>query len=299
MVDNMNSAKELNQHFNREALEKYKQKVVAVLEKDPFGLNIPQLMTRCQLSAKMLKQVLTEIDVTNNDGIYTLKHHTSPDLPGEEVTENASSRKPTFIERAIKMFKANPDGVSLEYALDTLNCMRSMFDSELSRIRKYHFPVVLEKQDDGRKLYIPQFDAVDQTLPVDPKNDPVTPVDSPAVEHDLVQNGENEPKPVPVADEYLPPEDEESALKNEDSAYLSGETASDSQPAAYSPDLPQSLLVDCKNMVNIKRLLHREVFLDQAQLNTLLQQLFDLDSVKWQTTGARVDGVHLSKLEIV
>lgn len=313
----MNSAKELNQAHQNAAFEKAKQKVIAVLENDPFGLTVSQLMTKCQLSVKTVKQVLGGDEFKKDDELYTLVNHITPDLsqnkqqaisvptPNQhDVTckSDTQPKKPTYIQRMVKMFRDYPNGISKNDALYILGGSADMFATMLKDVRRYHFAVELVKQSDGEKLYIPQFNNPEQTLPDQLETVPVTPIDLPIVEQEVDQNLPIQPETVPVTADALPNTDEAILHKNE------SETPNPEyfeHKNEYLPDLvavndiEKTALLECKNMVQTQTFQKSEVYLDLDQINILLTQLFDLNDVKWCTTGARVDGVHLSKVQAI
>lgn len=283
----MNSAAELRRHTENLALEKSIKAVSDALDKEPFGLDISQLMTVCRLSVKTTKNVLSTIDAYCEDGIWFLSAKRKQEseaslklstpaalvtLEPEEVimpTNEDQSKNESLLKRMVKLFKLNPKGITLLDALDELNCQRSRFDTELNYVRKNYFPVCLSKQEDGRKLYIPNFDA-DQKSQEKPKTLPVNDTKPQDTSSEVVQKPEITPKNIPVANQKLPVETTEQV------------------------GVVNHLKALTKTYVTTKQ----ELFLTQEQVSELLKQCFGLDEIKWTVLDdSHVVSIALSKTE--
>lgn len=283
----MNSAAELRRHTENLALEKSIKAVSDALDKEPFGLDISQLMTVCRLSVKTTKNVLSTIDAYCEDGIWFLSAKRKQEseaslklstpaalvtLEPEEVimpTNEDQSKNESLLKRMVKLFKLNPKGITLLDALDELNCQRSRFDTELNYVRKNYFPVCLSKQEDGRKLYIPNFDA-DQKSQEKPKTLQVNDTKPQDTSSEMVQKPEIKPKNIPVANQKLPVETTEQV------------------------GVVNHLKALTKTYVTTKQ----ELFLTQEQVSELLKQCFGLDEIQWNIQADnQIIGITLSKTE--
>lgn len=68
--------KELDKYMEQQAstaLQKSKTKVIELLQNEPIGLSISQIMSMCKISVKTAKNILSVIDVDCTDGAYVLK----------------------------------------------------------------------------------------------------------------------------------------------------------------------------------------------------------------------------------
>ena len=68
--------KELDKYMEQQAstaLQKSKTKVIELLQNEPIGLSISQIMSMCKISVKTAKNILSVIDVDCTDGTYVLK----------------------------------------------------------------------------------------------------------------------------------------------------------------------------------------------------------------------------------
>lgn len=93
----MSSVKEIQKEENEQRLQKAKNKVIAALEKDPLGLSIAQLMTICQLSIKTVKNVLSVIEVDQEDGVFFLKGKPKAEIGHK--SQVAPTVKPTTLTK--------------------------------------------------------------------------------------------------------------------------------------------------------------------------------------------------------
>ncbi|MGA4854141.1 hypothetical protein ACPC5U_12815 [Acinetobacter haemolyticus] len=151
----MNSAADYRRFADNQALEKAIKAVTDALVKEPFGLEISQIMNNCRLSNRTTKTVLSIIKAENNDGVWSLEGQIqsknvieTPQTNKVKImptqTQNQPEVKATYLNRLIEVFKKHPDGITLSKALEILGGNRSRFDKELSNLRKNHFPVRLE-----------------------------------------------------------------------------------------------------------------------------------------------------------
>ncbi|WON81503.1 hypothetical protein OK024_07925 [Acinetobacter sp. UGAL515B_02] len=99
----MNSAAELKRFEADSKLQKDKQKVMSALANDPVGLSISQLMTVCRLSIKTVKNILSVIEVEQEDGVYFLKNQSKQVESNEVTTEVFSGHKLLLLLRKTKM----------------------------------------------------------------------------------------------------------------------------------------------------------------------------------------------------
>lgn len=70
------SDKELDKYMEQQAstaLQKSKTKVIELLQNEPIGLSISQIMSMCKISVKTAKNILSVIDVDCTNGVYVLK----------------------------------------------------------------------------------------------------------------------------------------------------------------------------------------------------------------------------------
>ena len=68
--------KELDKYMEQQAstaLQKSKIKVIELLQNEPIGLSISQIMSMCKISVKTAKNILSVIDVDCTNGVYVLK----------------------------------------------------------------------------------------------------------------------------------------------------------------------------------------------------------------------------------
>lgn len=68
--------KELDKYMEQQAstaLQKSKIKVIELLQNEPIGLSISQIMSMCKISVKTAKNILSVIDVDCTNGVYVLR----------------------------------------------------------------------------------------------------------------------------------------------------------------------------------------------------------------------------------
>lgn len=69
----MDSAREYQRELAYRNFENAKNKVIKVLQNEPFGLSISQLMTASRLSAKTVKAILQCAEFKTENDVYFLK----------------------------------------------------------------------------------------------------------------------------------------------------------------------------------------------------------------------------------
>ncbi|ENV09503.1 hypothetical protein F966_02161 [Acinetobacter higginsii] len=280
----MNSAAELRRYTENLALEKSIKLVSDALDKEPFGLEISQLMTVCRLSAKTTKNVLSIIKAHCEDGVWFLDAKrkqesntlitTLPavnELPKLKVnampktvdkTEVDKTENESLLKRMVRLFRENPNGITLLEAMEKLNCQRTRFDGDLSYLRKNYFPVNLVKQADGRKLYIPNFE-MDLKPHVTGKDVPANNTNTHSSTSKVAKESQYTPKIVPGADTNL-------------------------------AKVVKQLKLQTKTVVTTKQELH----LTQNQISELLMQSFGFDEINWTVLDDNhVVSIALSKTE--
>lgn len=169
----MNTSAELRRFTDNQALEKAIKLVTEALIQEPLGLEISQIMNNCRLSNKTTKSVLNIINAENNDGVWSLRGQIAtktetvspqPTAKKVEIMPAQTAQQPavqvSYLKRLIEVFKKHPQGITLTNALEILGGKRPRFDSELSYLRKHHFPVRLENG-----LYIPELDQAPESKP--------------------------------------------------------------------------------------------------------------------------------------
>ena len=68
----MDSAKEFQREVANKNFENAKNKVIKVLQNEPFGLSVSQLMTVSRLSAKTVKIILQCAEFKSENEVYFL-----------------------------------------------------------------------------------------------------------------------------------------------------------------------------------------------------------------------------------
>ncbi|ENX57617.1 MULTISPECIES: hypothetical protein [Acinetobacter] len=270
----MNTAAELRRFTENQALEKAIKAVTNALVDAPFGLEISQIMNNCRLSNKTTKTVLTIIRAENNDGVWSLGGKLKPEIQTVSHQPNfinkvetmpvrvtkEESPTVTYLNRLIELFKNNPQGISLDKALSILGGARGRFDSELMRVRRYQFPVRLETVGDER-LYIPDLDKEPEVKPPAPtKKQNAAPVQKVTVPKLNIPDSEVQPN-VPVNKGI------------------------------------QDKVIEFRSMVQKRTVITEEVLLDADQLDSVLKDIFGLDTVTWKYVDGKAQ-VHLTKTEV-
>lgn len=121
----MNSAAELKRFEADSKLQKDKQKVMSALANDPVGLSISQLMTVCRLSIKTVKNILSVIEVEQEDGVYFLKNQPKQVESNEITTEVFSGHK------LLLLLRKNKDGYTAKEIMDIFSIGRGKLDNTI------------------------------------------------------------------------------------------------------------------------------------------------------------------------
>ena len=74
-----------------------KTKVIDLLQNEPVGLSISQIMSMCKISVKTAKNILSVIDVDCTDGVYVLKKSSKPPERLKEVL-NMSKKENSILD---------------------------------------------------------------------------------------------------------------------------------------------------------------------------------------------------------
>ena len=142
----MNSAAELKRFEADSKLQKDKQKVMSALANDPVGLSISQLMTVCRLSIKTVKNILSVIEVEQEDGVYFLKNQSKQVESNEVTTEVFSGHK------LLLLLRKNKDGYTAKEIMDIFSIGRGKLDNTILYLRK-NSNIELKKEN-GLSRYV-------------------------------------------------------------------------------------------------------------------------------------------------
>ena len=146
----MSSAAEIKKHHEQTALQKAKDKVIEALRNDPLGLSVNQLMGVCRLSIKTVKNILSVIDVREEDGVYFLAGapRAVVDLQPQPapVAKTAGTTEISSTTRAIKdiqvellaILQDNPDGLYFSSIAEQLKITKDQFAKALFGLRRNH-----------------------------------------------------------------------------------------------------------------------------------------------------------------
>lgn len=146
----MSSAAEIKRQHEQTALQKSKDKVVEALRNDPMGLSVNQLMGVCRLSIKTVKNILSAIDVREEDGVYFLAGapRAVVDLQPQPapVAKTAGTTEISSTTRAIKdiqvellaILQDNPDGLYFSSIAEQLQITKDQFAKALFGLRRNH-----------------------------------------------------------------------------------------------------------------------------------------------------------------
>lgn len=142
----MNSAAELKRFEADSKLQKDKQKVMSALANDPVGLSISQLMTVCRLSIKTVKNILSVIEVEQEDGVYFLKNQSKQVESNEVTTEVFSGHK------LLLLLRKNKDGYTAKEIMDIFSIGRGKLDNTILYLRKNNN--IELKKENGLSRYV-------------------------------------------------------------------------------------------------------------------------------------------------
>ncbi|EXE11918.1 hypothetical protein J559_3177 [Acinetobacter sp. 983759] len=137
----MNSAADLRRLEEQNHLQKAKQKVVDALNNDPMGLSIAQLMTVCRLSIKTVKNILSTIEVTQEDGVYFLNNVPRVQVQTSAIEKPEPEPEPLKAKRNIQaeilqLLKKNQNGLLGEEIIQTLAVSDKQFANALWMLKK-------------------------------------------------------------------------------------------------------------------------------------------------------------------
>ncbi len=259
----MNSAADLRRLEEQNHLQKAKQKVVDALNNDPMGLSIAQLMTVCRLSIKTVKNILSTIEVTQEDGVYFLNNvprvqvQTSaiekPEPEPEPEPEPLKAKRNIQAE-ILQLLKKNQNGLLGEEIIQTLAVTDKQFANALWMLKKtysiqrtgvtgsFHYKLVSEEA----------LCKIEQTS---------TP--------------ETEIKAEEVQEEKWKAFVDMPVNKTEESHSLSA-------------------LEVFKSKIKTVVISKSELTLHHEQVNKLLTDLFGLEKIEWLIEGEKLVGIHLS-----
>ncbi|WP_151867669.1 hypothetical protein [Acinetobacter soli] len=142
----MNSVAELKRFEADSKLQKDKQKVMSALANDPVGLSISQLMTVCRLSIKTVKNILSVIEVEQEDGVYFLKNQSKQVESNEVTTEVFSGHK------LLLLLRKNKDGYTAKEIMDIFSIGRGKLDNTILYLRKNNN--IELKKENGLSRYV-------------------------------------------------------------------------------------------------------------------------------------------------
>lgn len=114
---NMSTAAELKKANEMTNFTKYKAKVYGALASDTYGLTVSQLATVCKLSAKTIKQILSELEVEKNGDVYLLKiKQPIPSTPQFPIYDNWLSKNMMTLRQATAHLSKNDVNDIIEVA---------------------------------------------------------------------------------------------------------------------------------------------------------------------------------------
>lgn len=255
----MNSAADLRRLEEQNHLQKAKQKVVDALNNDPMGLSIAQLMTVCRLSIKTVKNILSTIEVTQEDGVYFLNNVPRVQVQTSAIEKPEPEPEPLKAKRNIQaeilqLLKKNHNGLLGEEIIQTLAVSDKQFANALWMLKKtysiqrtgvtgsFHYKLVSEEA----------LCKIEQTS---------TP--------------ETEIKAEEVQEEKWKAFVDMPVNKTEESHSLSA-------------------LEVFKSKIKTVVISKSELTLHHEQVNKLLTDLFGLEKIEWLIEGEKLVGIHLS-----
>lgn len=268
----MNSAAELRRFNENSALQKSKEKVIEALEHEAMGLSIAQLMTVCKLSIKTVKNILSVIDVDQEDGVYFLKSKPTPAIetkPQVVPIKATPEEKPEVIDASSNLITKNKfcskdlflalersdNGLTAKDLMDLFSITRSQLDQAIYYIRQTN-EVKLVKDSLG----VGRFTLIKETA-VKPT------VDQLALQKDEKAN------------------ESEQMTKSE-------RTLEEIKPPVLQQQDPLEI---CKAQITTVVTRKSELKIYEDQLRELLANLFNLKNVKFCVDGGRLTGVYLSE----
>lgn len=113
----MSTAAELKKINEMANFKKYKAKVFDALANDTYGLTVSQLATVCKLSAKTIKQILSELEVEKNGDVYLLNiKQPIPSTPHFPIYDNWLSKNMDTLRQATAHLSKNDVNDIIEVA---------------------------------------------------------------------------------------------------------------------------------------------------------------------------------------
>lgn len=275
----MNSAAELKRHNERDALQKARDKVVSALNNDPMGLSIAQLMSVCKLSIKTVKNILSTLETSEEDGVFFLANaprattetfeqvQAAPKAIPKEIIAQESSRPAAKVKRDLQaelmqLFEKNPKGLLGTAIISNLNITDKQFSQMMWMFRKSNS--VARTGNLGEFHY----QLVTEVEPLD------------------VQESEK-PKVTAEIDQ----------AKWQNFCDVVPEVANDDHQE-LEPVQPPSPLEDCKSLIKTVVTRKSELTLKPDQLSMLLADLFGLNNVAFCVDAGRLVGVVLSEEQV-
>lgn len=317
----MESAKKLSEHYHNEKLDKAGKKVIDALTNEPFGLQISQLMTVCQLSNKTVREALDKIKAYQEEGFWYLpkdseakpdepqtsttqqpvKHQTLDDLGAKAIVvkrrAQEESPKPEPVKEPVQRGVEKPlsqrtDEEIRQMPLQRDRCTAVIIQWERLGLQKMkeisgadEEELMLEAHSLALRAMVDYVrDAADaflKSLAADAR--------AKMAESFTKKQEQPEPEAVPVEPENLPVKvaKQPEPVKNLPPAE---ETLPPAEKQAFS-------LESCKQMVTTVVTKRSELTLDIDQLNDVLKQAFGLEEISWKIQGNKILSVNLSKTE--
>lgn len=269
----MSSVKEIQKEENEQRLQKAKNKVIAALEKDPLGLSIAQLMTICQLSIKTVKNVLSVIEVNQEDGVFFLKGKPKAEIGHK--SQVAPTVKPTTVIKPAE----EPAAINISEAF--LNLLED-FPAGLNKTDIQAVLKISDKQFSNLTYKLTQAKKIERsgklgsyiyTLPKPESDQPVseiiefhTPVVADSTQFDAPQI--IEPKPQPVKENKM--------------------------PVSNTPVLNALMKLAETQVIQTQTL-----ELTQDQIGQALMEYFDFNRIEWTTDGETLVATMVKTEEMV
>lgn len=274
----MNSAAELKRFEENNQLQKAKQKVIDALANDPMGLSISQLMTVCKLSIKTVKNVLSNIETDQEQGVFFLKN--AP----QAIIEN----KPQVPKIQVEAKNIVAKAVTTTEAINVNEAILNLLNS---------FPEGLNKADIKNKLNITDKQFSNFIFKLNQAKKITRTGKLGHYKYKLATKDIESPSLVVIPDV----EAEKLKIEN-DHETLNTETVITETWKEFceSPVIkPTTQLEVFKSRIKTVVTHKSELSLEQDQLTELLTDLFGLSQVSWYIEGSRLLGVRLSDEVVV
>lgn len=273
----MESAKKVREYYQSTGFEKSVKKVIDALSNEPFGMQINQIMTVCQLSNKTTREVLEHINAFHEDGYWfnskseKVDHECAviPQVQPAEIKPQIN-RKP-YSERTENELREMPLG-------------RDRRDAVIVQWKQFGIERMMDISGASKEQLILSAQELVQRSMFDPVRQAAKDfLDS--LDRDLMFQKEK----LPVEPEVLP------KLVNKNSGLVKKlPNTEEAWPTTKKADFSMG---NCKNMIKTVVTRKSEIFLDGDQIVALLQQFFELDEIRWEIRSNKIIGVQLSKVE--